>query len=129
MFMLQYASILNKQQNDTTLYRGVVFVSLAHFRYHRKYCDQLCTSVHIHPDASGCTWILPRPEKHATGMFFTPATQGPASSNPTAPPKEIAAQRRHFIWRRCGDLNPSAGGTDLPDFESGPFSHLGTSPN
>ena len=33
-----------------------------------------------------------------------------------------------FCWRRCGDLNPSAGGTDLPDFESGPFNHLGTSP-
>lgn len=31
-------------------------------------------------------------------------------------------------WRRCGDLNPSAGRTDLPDFESGPFNHLGTSP-
>lgn len=25
MLMLQYAGILNKQQNDTTLYRGVVF--------------------------------------------------------------------------------------------------------
>ena len=33
-----------------------------------------------------------------------------------------------LLWRRCGDLNPSAGGTDLPDFESGPFNHLGTSP-
>ena len=36
--------------------------------------------------------------------------------------------RAVFQWRRCGDLNPSAGGTDLPDFESGPFNHLGTSP-
>ena len=26
-------------------------------------------------------------------------------------------------------MNPSAGGTDLPDFESGPFNHLGTSPD
>ena len=26
-------------------------------------------------------------------------------------------------------MNPSAGKTDLPDFESGPFNHLGTSPN
>lgn len=34
-----------------------------------------------------------------------------------------------IFWRRCGDLNPSAGRTDLPDFESGPFSRLGTSPN
>ncbi len=25
-------------------------------------------------------------------------------------------------------MNPCAGKTDLPDFESGPFSHLGTSP-
>ena len=25
-------------------------------------------------------------------------------------------------------MNPSAGKTDLPDFESGPFNHLGTSP-
>ena len=25
-------------------------------------------------------------------------------------------------------MNPSAGRTDLPDFESGPFNHLGTSP-
>ena len=34
----------------------------------------------------------------------------------------------HKHWRRCRDLNPSAGKTDLPDFESGPFNHLGTSP-
>lgn len=40
-------------------------------------------------DAAGCTWILPRPKKHATGMFFTPASQGPASSNPAAPPIEM----------------------------------------
>ena len=33
------------------------------------------------------------------------------------------------FWRRCRDLNPSAGKTDLPDFESGPFNHLGTSPD
>ena len=32
-----------------------------------------------------------------------------------------------IFWRRCRDLNPSAGKTDLPDFESGPFNHLGTS--
>ena len=32
------------------------------------------------------------------------------------------------LWRRCRDLNPGAGRTDLPDFESGPFSRLGTSP-
>ena len=32
-----------------------------------------------------------------------------------------------FNWTR--DLNPSAGKTDLPDFESGPFNHLGTSPD
>ena len=34
-----------------------------------------------------------------------------------------------LLWRRCRDLNPSAGKTDLPDFESGPFNHLGTSPD
>lgn len=32
------------------------------------------------------------------------------------------------IWRRWRDLNSRAGRTDLPDFESGPFSRLGTSP-
>ena len=36
---------------------------------------------------------------------------------------------RRDAWRRCRDLNPSAGKTDLPDFESGPFNHLGTSPD
>ena len=33
-----------------------------------------------------------------------------------------------FFWRRCRDLNPGTGRTRLPDFESGPFNHLGTSP-
>ncbi len=26
-------------------------------------------------------------------------------------------------------MNPCAGRADLPDFESGPFNHLGTTPN
>lgn len=33
-----------------------------------------------------------------------------------------------FFWRRCRDLNPSTPRGRLPDFESGPFNHLGTSP-
>ena len=32
------------------------------------------------------------------------------------------------LQRRWWDLNPRAGITDLPLFESGPFNHLGTSP-
>ena len=43
--------------------------------------------------------------------------------------KNKTVRRLSYFWRRCGDLNPSAGRTDLPDFESGPFNHLGTSPN
>ena len=47
------------------------------------------------------------------------------SKNNAEPKNELGPASR---WRRCGDLNPSAGRTDLPDFESGPFNHLGTSP-
>ena len=32
-------------------------------------------------NASECAWIIPRPKKHATGIFF-PAVQLPVSSNP-----------------------------------------------
>ena len=32
------------------------------------------------------------------------------------------------LWRRREDLNLRAGITDLPVFEAGPFSHLGTPP-
>ena len=32
------------------------------------------------------------------------------------------------IWRRWRDLNSRVGVTDLPVFEAGPFSRLGTSP-
>ena len=42
--------------------------------------------------------------------------------------KKFSFNRTRIFWRRCRDLNPSAGRTDLPDFESGPFNHLGTSP-
>jgi len=46
---------------------------------------------YVHPstslrDAVGCTWIFPRPKKHATGIFFTSAAQRPASSNPSFSP-------------------------------------------
>ena len=34
------------------------------------------------PDAPGNQWILPRTKKHATGIFFTPPSVGPSSSNP-----------------------------------------------
>ena len=35
------------------------------------------------PDASGRLWILPRPKKHATGMFFAPPSVGPSFRIPT----------------------------------------------
>lgn len=50
--------------------------------------NQLYASVHIHSDASGCAWILPRTKKHATGMFFTPPSVGPSSSNPESDAKK-----------------------------------------
>ena len=39
-------------------------------------------------DASDYPWILPRPKKHATGMFFAPPQVGPASSNPIIHPMQ-----------------------------------------
>ena len=35
-------------------------------------------------------WILPRPKKYVAGIFFTPATQGSASSNPSVAKKNTA---------------------------------------
>ena len=37
-------------------------------------------------------------KKHATGMFFTPATQGPASSNPYSLAKRIPTQRVGILF-------------------------------
>ena len=39
-------------------------------------------------DTVSCPWILPRPKQHATGMLFTPAARGPASSNPIIAPMQ-----------------------------------------
>ena len=50
------------------------------------------------PSASIRLWILPRPKKHATGMFFAPATQRPASSNPYSLAKRNPPQRGGFLF-------------------------------
>ena len=60
-------------------------------------------------DAAGCTWIFPRPKKHATSIFFTSASQRPASSNPfsfSAIKKNPNRMVGAFLWRRRRDLNP-----------------------
>ena len=50
------------------------------------------------PGASIRQWILPRPKKHSTGMFFAPATQRPASSNPYSLAKRNPPQRGGFLF-------------------------------
>ena len=50
------------------------------------------------PGASIRQWILPRPKKHATGMFFAPTTQRPASSNPYSLAKRHPPQRGGFLF-------------------------------
>ena len=49
-------------------------------------------------------------------------------SNKRKKPAIILIELWRAFWRRCGDSNPSTGRTRLPDFESGPFNRLGTSP-
>ena len=56
---------------------------------------------HLYPerDTSAQPWILPRPKKHATGMFFAPALQGPASSNPIIHPMQKTLRKSGgFAW-------------------------------
>ena len=49
-------------------------------------------------DASEHPWILPRPKKHATGMFFTPPVVGSASSNPNPRHKKETSVRMSLFY-------------------------------
>ena len=79
------------------------------------------------PDAFMRIWILPRPKKHATGMFFTLPPVGPASSNPYSPPIKTAARRRRFYWRRVRDSNPRFLAESLV-FKTSSLNHSDNSP-
>ena len=58
------------------------------------------------PVAISDLWILPRTKKHATGIFFTPPSVGPSSSNPSSSTKKSRPLLRSGFWQRMRDSNP-----------------------
>ncbi len=61
----------------------------------------LCTSINIHSDAAGCTWILPRPKNMPPACFLS------GLSNPHTPLMRNPPTRGGFShWRRVRDSNP-----------------------
>ena len=69
----------------------------------------LCTSVHIHSDASGCTWILPRTKQVSTGHLFTPVCALVPSFRILSHPLPIKKPHQKvwfFYWQRMRDSNP-----------------------
>ena len=82
----------------------------------------------MHRHGSGNLLHKQKNSQDASGVRLVPvpAWRGCLHSN-----KEKSLERElapSLAWRRWRDLNSCAGKTDLPDFESGPFNHLGTPP-
>ena len=80
------------------------------------------------PGAFAMPWILPRPKKHATGMFFTPALLGSASSNPTPRQQKMPPVGGISYWRRVRDSNPRFL-SESPVFKTGSLNRSDNSPD
>ena len=65
-------------------------------------------------------------EKEDSPLVYMDMEDGKTDYKNTAPRDWALSAHNKRRWR---DLNPRAGITDLPLFESGPFNHLGTSPD
>lgn len=69
-----------------------------------------------------------RPDAPATKAYYIPGAKKIKHVFSETPREEKKTRQCRAKKRRCGDSNPSTGRARLPDFESGPFNRLGTSP-